>query len=302
MSDSEDSTVTYTEVSSLFENLSDIGSLGVDGLPIMTHDPYAYVVAALQAPPSSDYVLGPENPPSPAYVPEFVSEPVYPKFMPPEDDVLPAEEQPLLVAVSLTADSLGYIHEFDPEEDDEDPEEDPADYPTDEEDDEEEESSGDDVDDEEEHPAPADSIPPPATHRTSPLLPIPLPTSSPSLLLPSTSRIAYVLEVTLPPRKRLCITLGPIFEVVESSSALTARPTGGIRADYGFFGTFDDEIRQDPERGRILTRLPPRKRLHYRLGRELSAAKHKLMLLDTVAERRLMLLSQVKTVNEKCCC
>nr|GEW17774.1 hypothetical protein [Tanacetum cinerariifolium] len=37
-------------------------------------------------------------------------------------------------------------------------------------------------------------------------------------------------------------------------------------------------------------------------GEELSAAKHKLMLLDTAAERRLMLLSQVKTVNEKCCC
>nr|GEX49915.1 hypothetical protein [Tanacetum cinerariifolium] len=32
-----------------------------------------------------------------------------------------------------------------------------------------------------------------------------------------------------------------------------------------------------------------------------SAAKHKLMLLDTAAERRLLLLSQVKTVNEKCC-
>nr|GEZ91042.1 hypothetical protein [Tanacetum cinerariifolium] len=37
-------------------------------------------------------------------------------------------------------------------------------------------------------------------------------------------------------------------------------------------------------------------------GEELSATKHKLMLLDTAAERRLMLLSQVKTVNEKCCC
>nr|GEW41356.1 hypothetical protein [Tanacetum cinerariifolium] len=34
-------------------------------------------------------------------------------------------------------------------------------------------------------------------------------------------------------------------------------------------------------------------------GEELSAVKHKLMLLDTAAERRLMLLSQVKTVNEK---
>nr|GEX41611.1 hypothetical protein [Tanacetum cinerariifolium] len=36
-------------------------------------------------------------------------------------------------------------------------------------------------------------------------------------------------------------------------------------------------------------------------GEELSVAKHKLMLLDTAAERRLMLLSQDKTVNENCC-
>nr|GEX74600.1 hypothetical protein [Tanacetum cinerariifolium] len=36
-------------------------------------------------------------------------------------------------------------------------------------------------------------------------------------------------------------------------------------------------------------------------GEELSAAKHKLMLLDTATERRLM-LSQVKTVNDNCCC
>nr|GFB00336.1 hypothetical protein [Tanacetum cinerariifolium] len=35
---------------------------------------------------------------------------------------------------------------------------------------------------------------------------------------------------------------------------------------------------------------------------ELSAAKQKLMLLDTAAERRLMPLSQVKTINEKCYC
>nr|GEY26286.1 hypothetical protein [Tanacetum cinerariifolium] len=37
-------------------------------------------------------------------------------------------------------------------------------------------------------------------------------------------------------------------------------------------------------------------------GEELSAAKHKMMLLDTAAERRLMLLSQVKTINNKCYC
>ncbi|GJZ25199.1 hypothetical protein Tco_0562658 [Tanacetum coccineum] len=41
MSDSEDSTVTYTAVSSPFEDGSDIGSPGVDGPPIMPEDPYA---------------------------------------------------------------------------------------------------------------------------------------------------------------------------------------------------------------------------------------------------------------------
>ncbi|GJZ21846.1 hypothetical protein Tco_0558885, partial [Tanacetum coccineum] len=173
MSDSEDSTVTYTAVSSPFGGLSDIGSLGVDGPPVMLEDPYAYVVAAFQAPPSPDYVSGPEYPPSP----EFIPEPVYPEFMPPEDDVLPAEEQPLPAAVSPTADSPGYVPESDPEEDpeeddDEDPEEDPADYPADggDDGDDEDESSDDDEDDddddvdidgdeeeEEEHPAPADS-------------------------------------------------------------------------------------------------------------------------------------------------
>ncbi|GKD11486.1 hypothetical protein Tco_1195893 [Tanacetum coccineum] len=93
--------------------------------------------------------------------------------MPLEDDVLPAEEQLLLVAASPTADSLGYVPESDPEEDpkeddDEDLEEDPVEYPADggDDGDDEDESSDDDEDDnvdieedeeEEEHPAPADS-------------------------------------------------------------------------------------------------------------------------------------------------
>ncbi|GKE05612.1 hypothetical protein Tco_1397630, partial [Tanacetum coccineum] len=117
------------------------------------------------APPSLDYVSGPEYPPSP----DFVPEPVYPEFMPPEDEVLPAEEQPLPIAVLPTADSPGYVPESDPvedpeEEDDEDPKEDPADYHADggDDDDDEDESSDDDEDDdvdiEEEHPALADSI------------------------------------------------------------------------------------------------------------------------------------------------
>ncbi|GKF28352.1 hypothetical protein Tco_0094694, partial [Tanacetum coccineum] len=124
MSDSEDSTVTYTEVSSLFEDLSDIGSPGVDGLPMMPEDPYAYVVAAFQVPPSPDYVSSPEEPEQAPLSPEFVPKPVYPKFMPPKDEVFPVEEHPLPAVVSPTTDSPGYITDFNPKED-------PTEYPAD---------------------------------------------------------------------------------------------------------------------------------------------------------------------------
>nr|GEW13636.1 putative reverse transcriptase domain-containing protein [Tanacetum cinerariifolium] len=284
-----------------------------------TFKSYERKKAVLQAPPSPDYVLGPEHPPTPL----FVSEPVYPKFMPQEDDVLPAEEQPLPAAVSPTTNSPGYIPESnlkedleeDLKEDDEDPKEDPANYPTDRDDDdedEEEKSFRDKANDEEdedkneeeddEHQASADSVPPPVHRvtarmsilspplpisplpqpasptyslgyraamirlraespstfhplpsctppsRTPPLVPIHVPTSSPAWLLPFTSHRADVPEVTLPPWKRLCIALGLTFEVNESSSAPTARPTEGFRANYGFVGTLDDDIRRDPKK------------------------------------------------------
>ncbi|GKA57781.1 hypothetical protein Tco_0756969 [Tanacetum coccineum] len=165
MSNSEDSTVTYTAVSSLFADMPDIGLLVVDGPPVMPEDPYAYVVATFLAPPSPDYVTIPKYPPSL----EFVPEPVYPKFMPLEDEILLAEEQPLPAAVSPTADSPGYVPESDPEEhpeedDDEDPKEDLADGgdDVDDEDDSSHDDEDEDVDikgdeEEEEHPAPADS-------------------------------------------------------------------------------------------------------------------------------------------------
>ncbi|GJR23307.1 hypothetical protein Tco_0971834 [Tanacetum coccineum] len=88
--------------------------------------------------------------------------------------------------------------------------------------------------------APSFGIPPP--------LPISIPTSSPPLLLPTSSRREDITEVTLPPCKRLGIALGPGYEVGESSSAAAARPAGGLRADYGFVATMDREIRRDPER------------------------------------------------------
>ncbi|GKD78286.1 hypothetical protein Tco_1340907, partial [Tanacetum coccineum] len=101
MSDSEQSTITYTSVSIPVEDDSDMGSPGVDG------------------PPSPDYVPGPKEPeqapPSPVYLP-YVPEPVYPEYIPLEDDVFPAEEQPLPAATSPTTNSPGYVPKSDPEE------------------------------------------------------------------------------------------------------------------------------------------------------------------------------------------
>ncbi|GJZ77612.1 hypothetical protein Tco_0642284 [Tanacetum coccineum] len=91
--------------------------------------------------------------------------------------------------------------------------------------------------------APRSEAPPSGT---PPLLPIPLHTPSPPLLLPSTDRRADVHEACLPPRKRLCFAFGPRYKVGESS--LTARPDRDFRRDYGFIATLDDEIMRDPER------------------------------------------------------
>ncbi|GJX01975.1 hypothetical protein Tco_0185888 [Tanacetum coccineum] len=99
-------------------------------------------------------------------------------------------------------------------------------------------------------PPPASPIRPLGTPPSGipPLLPIPLPTSSLPLHLLSTDRRADRPEVTLPPRKRLGIALGPRYEVGESSSTPTARPPGGFRADYGFVTTINREIMRDLER------------------------------------------------------
>nr|GFC48878.1 hypothetical protein [Tanacetum cinerariifolium] len=107
------------------------------------------------------------------------------------------------------------------DDDDEDPEEDPVDYPANGRDDgdDEEESSEDDEDEEDDE-----------------------------MDLPSGSRREDRPEVTLPHQKRLDITLGPMYEVRESSSAAAARPTRGFRADYSFVATVDREIMRDPER------------------------------------------------------
>ncbi|GJW26150.1 putative reverse transcriptase domain-containing protein [Tanacetum coccineum] len=133
MSDSDESGVTHTEVSSPFEDLSDIGSPRADDhelleLPYLPEDPY--LEAALQAPPSPDYVPGPEEPEQAPPSPDYVPGPEH------ADDEIVAEDQPYAEDASPMDNPLDMVSESDPEadpeeDDDEDPEEDPIDYPAD---------------------------------------------------------------------------------------------------------------------------------------------------------------------------
>ncbi|GJS54476.1 hypothetical protein Tco_0627838 [Tanacetum coccineum] len=143
------------------------------------------------APPLPDYRPGPKEPQTPPvpqdederepmfilpHDPDYVQEPMYPEYIPLEDEkVFPAKEQPLPLVVSPTAESPGYVTKSDPEEDPEEYEDDetedgPVDYLMDggeDGDDDDGDSSGDNTDnqdedeeDEEEvekHLAPADS-------------------------------------------------------------------------------------------------------------------------------------------------
>ncbi|GJV01653.1 putative reverse transcriptase domain-containing protein [Tanacetum coccineum] len=169
MSDSDESGITYTEVSSPFEDLSDIGSPRADDHEYLELPEDPYVEAALQAPLSPCYVHSPEEPEQAPLFPDYVPGPEH------SDDEIVAEDQPGAEDASPTAQSPDYVSESDPEadpeeDDDEDPEEDPVDYPADggDDGDDEEGSLEDDEDDdmdieadddeEEEHLAPADSV------------------------------------------------------------------------------------------------------------------------------------------------
>ncbi|GKE52945.1 hypothetical protein Tco_1488101 [Tanacetum coccineum] len=150
------------------EEISEGGSprvivLGYDGLPIQ---PVAL--------PSPDYIPDfeePQTPPVPQdedlrepmfiqpHDPDYVPEPIYPEYIPLEDEhEFPVEEQPLPPVDSPAVESPGYVTESDPKEDPEEYEEDetedsPIDYPMDggeDGDDDDGVSSGDDADDEDE--------------------------------------------------------------------------------------------------------------------------------------------------------
>nr|GEX97572.1 hypothetical protein [Tanacetum cinerariifolium] len=250
MSDLDESGVTYIDISSPFEKLSDIGSPRADDhehliLPEMLEDPYVEV--ALQTPPSPDYIPGPEEPEQAPPSPDYVPGPDH------ADDEIVAEDQPYAEDASPIAQSPEYVLESNfeahPEDDDDEgPEEDPVDYPTDggDDGDDKEESSEDDEDDdmdieadeEEEDLAPSDSVvvaptaadqapsaeetepfetdefaatpPPHLTYRMTARISIPAPVPMPAW---SDSEVVRLLAISSPPASPLSLWSSPLPQI-----------------------------------------------------------------------------------------
>ncbi|GKD35453.1 hypothetical protein Tco_1250962 [Tanacetum coccineum] len=250
MSDSDESGVTYTEITSTFEELSDIGSSGVE-----------------------DEVFSAEEQPLPAtasptaQLPDYVSE-SDPEADPEEDDDEDPEE-----------DSVDYPADDDEEEEDHPA---PADsvvvaFPATDQAPSAEETKPFETDESAATPPPHPAYR--VTARISILAPVPTPvwsdaevarllaisTPPSSPLSPWSSPLPQIPSLPLPvspplpvsspvpvlspssPASPIRIALGPAYEVEESSSA-AARPARGLRTDYGFVATTDREIRRDPER------------------------------------------------------
>nr|GEW78337.1 hypothetical protein [Tanacetum cinerariifolium] len=217
------------------------------------------------APPSPDYVPGPEHPPSPDYMPgpehppspveiPYVSELEYPEYLAPSEDKAPLEDQPLPANASPIAASSGYVADFDPDEDpEEDPEDDHTDYPTDRGDGDDDPSDDDDIDDdtddedeepfkdkeddkeEKEHLDPADSSVLPIVDHVLPdgdteALEADEPTTiprSPHIIIPlSQTRLRRARKI-----RAFFTTPAPGFEVEESSAAGAARQPGPTESD-----------------------------------------------------------------------
>ncbi|GJW49805.1 putative reverse transcriptase domain-containing protein [Tanacetum coccineum] len=243
------------------EEISDGGSprvivYGYDGLPIQ---PVAL--------PSPDYIPDSEEPHTPPvpqdederepmfiqpHDPDYVPEPIYPEYIPLEDEhEFPVEEQPLPPVDSPTAESPGYIDESDPEEDpeeykDDETEDGPVDYPMDggedgydddggshgddADDEEKDEEDEDEEEEEEEHLASADSaivvVSLKILSRTGSSF---NPKQNPS---PKLRVDLWLILVVQQDQIRVSFeALGFKYEVGESS---TARPTGGRGIDYGY--------------------------------------------------------------------
>nr|GEV24972.1 hypothetical protein [Tanacetum cinerariifolium] len=138
--------VTYTSISSNYEDPSDVGSPGVviygyDGLPMHPVDP-----------PSPDYMPSPEEPEYSQLSPDYVPGLEYPEYLVPSDEEIPVKDQPYVVVDSPIALSPGYIAESGPKEDPEGESEDgPIYYSADRGDGDDDDDSSNNDEEEEEH-------------------------------------------------------------------------------------------------------------------------------------------------------
>ncbi|GJU90049.1 hypothetical protein Tco_1302472, partial [Tanacetum coccineum] len=118
---------------------------------------------------------------------------------------------------------------------------------------------------------------------------------------------AGVSKVTLPPRKRLCIALGLRYEVGESSSAPTARPTGGFRDEMlvGMPGApATDETELDQRLTDFITTVrQDTKEIYRRLDdaqddRSLMSSRLNMLYRDRRAHARTALLMERESIED----
>ncbi|GJU05851.1 hypothetical protein Tco_1122281 [Tanacetum coccineum] len=114
-----------------------------------------------------------------------------------------------------------------------DPEEEEGEEPSGDDTDDEDEDEDEDEEEKEEHPASADFI-------------LPIYRMTARISIRDEPSMTDKPEITLPPRKRFGINLGPRYEIRESSTAAATRPIGGRRADYGFVGYGIRDVWVDP--------------------------------------------------------
>ncbi|GKE85298.1 hypothetical protein Tco_1559040 [Tanacetum coccineum] len=181
------------------------------------------------APPSPDYIPGPEEPHTPPvpqdkderepmfiqpHDPDYVSEPMYPEYIPLEDEyVFSAEEQLLPPVVSPTAESPGYVTESDPEDyEDDEIEDGPVDYPMDggeDGDDDDSDSSRDDADDEDEDEEDEEEV-------------------EEHLALADSTVVVPTVELVSPPGGKEPVTLPPSTDITTTEARITVRLQASI--------------------------------------------------------------------------
>nr|GEV72267.1 reverse transcriptase domain-containing protein [Tanacetum cinerariifolium] len=221
--------------------------------------PEAALQSSIQKPP----VPHDENERKPMFIQphdiDYVLEPMYPEYIPLEDEhALPAEEQPLHPVVSPTAESPEYVVESDPKEDPEEYEDDesedgPVNYAIDggdNGDDDDGDSSGDDADDEDEEDEEEEE----------------------NLALTDFAVVVPTIKLVAPPDETEPVIPPPSTDIVTTRARITApdaeaRRHGISEVEYGIRDTWVDPAEAVPEiahmtLGEVNTRVTELAELH----------------------------------------